>query len=208
MRQAIGGLLLLARKQQSGFGHLVALQDYPAALVMCGYAMGLTKGGRLSTLYKLLDTEILIGREVFKYGIEISPLQIQGACSRHWRSFPGYQQSGTPFADRLVNEHFSKWAPDFSSSGSSDHLYDVFELCSLLYSLAHENSAMLLKSLHEHRQASDLIEGRLHWNKGSRLRVLHALSQEAFRDTLLEGRFAHEDDDFLNIFIEILESKG
>jgi hypothetical protein len=206
MQDAVKGLLDLARRDQAGMNQLVALQQYPAALVMYGYGLGLLRAGRISTLYQILDTRILIRREATKLGFELCPKYIEQGCEQAWRTLATDKRTGTPLADRLTGVLFPQWTAEFAGAQSTDRLYGLLELYSQLFSTANESSSELLKATLENQHFPSIITGRLHWSRASRQLVAHELSHEKVRGKLLAAGFARKDEGYLNTFMAGLAS--
>jgi hypothetical protein len=206
VQDAIVGLLRLARQCRAGSASLVALQDYPAALVLYGCGLGLIRSGRISALFQLLDTQTLVSRESLKSGIELCPSTLESDCWKIWTGLVKNQNSGTPLADRLIKNVFSGWAPEFAGVHSTESLYDSFEMYSHLYYIASNTTKSYMKAMIANQQFSQITFGRLRWGRDSHRHVLHELSQQAVREELLSAGFVGGDEEYLEIFIQGLGS--
>lgn len=206
---AIKGLYAEAQKEQSGYTHWLALKSYPAALIMYGYGMGLTRAGRLDELYKLLGSALMNRREIPSVmGEELSPFYVEDGTGllQHWRGFDGQTNAKTPLSSRLASVLSTRWAQSFAGVHDPVLLYERFEfLCLLRFTQQRGVNEDVLNDMIEKNQFRQIAMGRLTWHSETINRFIHEYSTDEYKAPLLAAGFALGSQSYLQRFLEGLQ---
>lgn len=206
---AVKGLYAAASKEQSGFAHWLDLKKYPAALVMYGYGLGLTRANRLDVLHEVLSTQLIkTDREPTVIGVELAPFFLESATGLHsyWQSTDGQARKYTPLSNRLTEVVVPKWAPAFAGIQDPAQLYERFEFLSLLF-FAQERDVTeeVLNERIKEGGFKYIAMGRLSWNSSTINRFSHEYLTSEYKQPLLEAGFAFGSENYLQRFLEGLK---
>ncbi|WP_065614954.1 SIR2 family protein [Pseudomonas moraviensis] len=203
---AIKGLYVEAQREQSGYTHWLALKSYPAALIMYGYGMGLTRAGRLADLYKLLGSALVNKRETPSVmGETLSPFYVEDGTGliQHWRGFEGQSNAKTPMSNRLASVLTARWAQNFAGVHDPVLLYERFEfLCLLRFAQERGVDEGVLNDMVGKNQFRHIAMGRLSWNSETIKRFAHEYSTDEYKAPLLAAGFALGSQSYLKRFLE------
>ncbi|MGU9838247.1 SIR2 family protein [Pseudomonas salmasensis] len=203
---AVKGLYAEANAQQAGLVHWLHVKNYPAALVLYGYALGLTRANRLDVLYSVLSASLINRRDLpGSMGVELSPFYIESGNGLlpHWKSLEGQSDARTPLSNRLAAVISPKWAPTFAGVHDPELLYERFELLSLLYfSQARGVTEAVLNDMIEQNKFRQVAMGRLSWHSETISRFVHEYSTDEYKAPLLAAGFAFGSDSYLQRFLE------
>ena len=206
---AIKGLYAEAQKDQAGYTHWLAVKNYPAALIMYGYGIGLTRADRLDKLYKLLNSTLMNGREIPNVmGVELSPFYVEGDSGLHplWQGFEGQSNAKTPLSNRLASVLSARWAQSFAGVQEPTLLYERFELlCLLCFAQQRGVTEESLNDMIERNQFRHIAAGRLSWHLETVNRFIHEYSMDEYKIPLLAAGFAYGSESFLQRFLEGLQ---
>ena len=207
---SVKGLYAEANKEQSGLVHWLRVKNYPAALVLYGYALGLIRANRLDVLYRVLSTSLIKQREVPGWiGVELSPFHMESGNGllEHWKSVEGQSKAKTPLSNRLAEVISPKWASTFAGVDDPELLYERFEFLSLLYFLPkHEVTEEVLNDMIVRREFRHMATGRLFWHSETVSRFVHEYSTPEYKAPLLAAGFAFGSESYLQRFLEGLTS--
>lgn len=203
---AIKALYASALKEQSGFVHWLSVKNYPAALVMYGYALGLTRANRLDVLFKVLSTPLINRHELpGSMGVQLSPFYMEAGngLHAHWTTTEGQSSAKTPLSNRLTNIVTPRWAPTFAGVDDPELLYERFEFLSLLYfSQQRDVTEDVLNEMIEHGKFRSIAIGRLSWRSETVTRFAHEYATPEYKDPLLAAGFAFGSESYLQRFLE------
>lgn len=203
---SVKGLYAEANKEQSGLVHWLRVKNYPAALVLYGYALGLTRANRLDVLYSVLSTSLINRREMPGWiGVELSPFYMEfgHGLLAHWKSLEGQSNAKTPLSNRLAAVISPKWAPTFAGVHDPELLYERFEFLSLLYFVQkHDVTEEALNDMIEQSKFRQIAMGRLSWHSETISRFVHEYSAPEYKAPLLAAGFAFGSESYLQRFLE------
>lgn len=206
---AIKVLYAEAQKEQSGYTHWLALKNYPAALVMYGYGLGLTRAGRLNELYKLLGSVLMNKHEMPRImGVELSPFYVEEGAGllQRWKEFDDQANAKTPLSNRLASVLSARWAQSFAGAHDPVLLYERFEfLCLLRFTQDRGVTEEVLNDMIERSQFRQMTMGRLSWHSETINRFIHEYSMDEYKTPLLEAGFALGSQSYLQRFLEGLQ---
>ncbi|KTT49723.1 hypothetical protein SB11R_10350 [Pseudomonas oryzihabitans] len=201
----IKGLYAEAHREQSGYVHWLALKHYPAALVVLGYALGLTCASRLDTLYRLLNSTVINRREKPSLvGCDLSPFYLEAGSGllEHWKTLEGQSNARTPLSNRLASYITCKWAPSFAGVQDPELLYERFEFLNLLFFIqANGVDEEELNNRIQQGQFRKITMGRLSWHSDTISRFAHEYSTQEFSAPLLAAGFARGRESYLQLFL-------
>lgn len=206
---AIKALNAATLKERSGSVQLLALKNYPTALVMYAYGMGLTRANRLDDLFKLFNLSMLNRREQMTVmGTDFSPFYLEAGngLQSNWKSIEGHTSSVSPLCDRLACVLSRRWAPVYAGVQDPELLYERFEFLNLLYftqkrgTTEEELGEMIANS--NFRQ---IAMGRLSWHSETINRFIHEYLLDEYRAPLLAAGFAEGKPAYLERFLEGLQ---
>nr|WP_259407053.1 SIR2 family protein [Pseudomonas sp. S07E 245] len=203
---AVQGLYAEAHREQAGYTHWLALKDYPAMLVVLGYALGLTRANRLDVLHRLFSSTVINRRErPSVVGYELSPFYLESGNGllAHWKTLEGQSSARTPLSNRLASLISCKWAPSFAGVHDPELLYERFEFMNLLF-FVQENGVNeeQLNILIQQSQFRNIAMGRLSWHSETISRFAQEYSIPEFREPLLAAGFAFGSESYLQRFLE------
>jgi hypothetical protein len=208
MIEVIQTLLSKAYARRVGDQNWVELKRYPAALVFYGYGLGLTRAGRLSELYGLMEHPVGNRTSVrVPLAEELSPYHLEDLIGSHmWESLGSEDSRSRSLYDRFAELLTPRWATSFAGVVDSVHLYERFELLCLLHFLKYrdideESLADSIKS----NQFRRLIYGRLEMYPSARKRLSEEMLIAELRAPLVEAGFGYGSDTYLHIFFESLQ---
>lgn len=205
VQDVVCGLYAHAEKVGSGLTTFVNLRSYPAVLVFTGYALGLLRAGRWSTLHQAFDT--IVHREYREPVRAVEAVFLsawKGSGTDIWRHIEGFDRRKTPLNDHLL-AIFSEWSRNFIGLVSDFEL--LFGRLELLGSLAHV----------EHESKNDMQEalkgqpynsfvwmpvGRIGWNSSIKDRLVNEIQAEPIRNSLLQSGFAKSDSEFFDLSMQ------
>lgn len=203
---AIKGLYAEAQKEQSGLTHWLALKNYPAALIMYAYGMGLTRSVRLDELFKLFSSSLIKKWETpIVAGEVLSPFYVEsGSGLEHlWSGFEGQTNVKSPFSNRLASVLCPRWAPDFIGVHDPELLYERFEFMCLLYFVQRRGvTEEHLNDMIEKNQFRQFALGRLAWHSETTNRFTHEYSLDEYKAPLLAAGFACGSESYLQRFLD------
>lgn len=203
---AVQGLYAEAHREQSGFTHWLALKDYPAMLVMIGYALGLTRANRLDVLHRLFSSTVINRRErPSLVGYELSPFYLESGNGllAHWKTLEGQSSARTPLSNRLASLISCKWAPSFAGVHDPELLYERFEFLNLLFFVqANGVNEEELNNRIQQNQFRNIAMGRLSWHSETISRFAQEYSISEFKEPLLAAGFAFGSESYLQRFLE------
>ncbi|WP_447759592.1 SIR2 family protein [Pseudomonas moraviensis] len=204
---AVKGLYDEANKEQSGLTHWLSVKNYPAALVLYGYALGLTRANRLDVLHSVLSTTLIIRREQQgSMGLELSPFYMEygQGLFQYWKSLEGQNNAKTPLSNRLATVLSHRWGPSFAGIQDVELLYERFEfLCLLYFSQKREVTEEVLNDMIKRGKFRDSVAmGRLSWHSDTISRFVHEYSTEEYKVPLLSAGFAFGSETYLQRFLE------
>ncbi|WP_122761644.1 SIR2 family protein [Pseudomonas viridiflava] len=203
---AIKGLYVAALKEQSGFVHWLSVKNYPAALVMYGYALGLTRANRLEVLSKMLSTPLINRRELpGSMGVELSPFYMESGngLHAHWKTTEEQSAAKTPLSNRLTSIVTPRWAPTFAGVHDPELLYERFEFLSLLYFIQKRDvTEAVLDEVIEEGKLQTIVMGRLSWHSETITRFAHEYATPEYKQPLLAAGFAFGSEKYLQRFLD------
>ncbi|NWF06708.1 SIR2 family protein [Pseudomonas salomonii] len=206
---AVKSLYAAALKEQSGYVHWLSVKNYPAALVMYGYALGLTRANRLDDLYRVLSTSLINRRELpGSIGVELSPFYMESGNGllSHWKTLEGQDTAKTPFSNWLTSVVTPRWAPTFAGVHDPELLYERFEFLSLLYFVEKRDvTEAVLNELIEEGKFRSIAMGRLSWHSETINRFAHEYSTPEYAQPLLAAGFAFGSESYLQGFLDGLK---
>ncbi|WP_236066215.1 SIR2 family protein [Pseudomonas palmensis] len=203
---AVQGLYAEAHREQAGYTHWLALKDYPAMLVVLGYALGLTRANRLDVLHRLFSSTVINRRErPSVVGYELSPFYLEcgNGLLERWKTLEGQSSARTPLSNRLASLISCKWAPSFAGVHDPELLYERFEFMNLLF-FVQENGVNeeQLNILIQQSQFRNIAMGRLSWHSETISRFAQEYSIPEFKEPLLAAGFAFGSESYLQRFLE------
>jgi hypothetical protein len=206
MLEVIQTLLTNAYARRVGHQAWIELKRYPAALVFYGYGLGLTRAGRLSDLYALMEHPVANQTSVRVPLIEeLSPYYLEDQTgSRVWESLDDGNSSS--IYDRLAETLTPAWSTSFAGVSDPTQLYERFELFCLLQLFKYRdvNEESLTDAIQKN-QFSRWIHGRLGTVRAARRRLSEEMSLEEFRAPLSKAGFGFASDAYLKLFFEALQ---
>ena len=206
MLEVIQTLLSKGYARRAGDRDWIELKRYPAALVFYGYGLGLTRAGRLSDLYALMEHPIANETSVRMPLIEeLSPYYLEDLTgSQAWESL----DSGTSRSiyDRFAEILAPSWSTSFAGVSDPTQLYERFELFCLLqlFKYREVNEELLIDAI-QRNQFSRWIHGRLRTVRSARRRLSEEMSLQEFRAPLVTAGFGFASDAYLKMFFEALQ---
>jgi hypothetical protein len=206
MLEVIQTLLSKACARRVGHQAWIELKRYPAALVFYGYGLGLTKAGRLTDLYALMEHPIANRTNVrIPLTEELSPYHLEDLTgSRSWTSVDG--SVSRSMYDRLAEILTPSWSTSFAGVADPTQLYERFELFCLLQLLKYRDidEASLTDGI-KANQFRRWIHGRLGMVSSARRRLSEEMAIAEFRAPLAEAGFGFGSDAYLEKFFEALQ---
>ncbi|MEE4075187.1 SIR2 family protein [Pseudomonas viridiflava] len=203
---AVKGLYAEANVEQSGLVHWLRVKNYPAALVLYGYALGLTRANRLDLLYRALSASLINRRDLpGTHGVELSPFYVESGNGllSHWKTLEGQSNAQTPLSNRLATQIAPKWAPTFAGVYDPVLLYERFEFLSMLFFCQMRDiTEEVLNDMIEQSKFRQVAIGRLSWHSETISRFVHEYSTDEYKAPLLEAGFAFGSDSYLQRFLE------
>ncbi|MCF5031547.1 SIR2 family protein [Pseudomonas syringae] len=203
---AVKGLYAEAHREQAGYTHWLALKNYPAALVVLGYSLGLTRANRLDVLYSLLNSTVINRREQpGLIGYELSPFYLEAGNGllAHWKTLEDQSNARTPLSNRLASLITCKWAPSFAGVQDPELLYERFEFLNLLFfAQANGVNEEELNNRIQQNQFRNIAMGRLSWHSETISRFAQEYSTPEFNAPLLAAGFAYGSESYLQRFLE------
>lgn len=199
---------LLSKAYARGLGHQgwIELKRYPAALVFYGYGLGLTRAGRLSDLYALMEHPIANQTSVRIPLIEeLSPYYLEDLTgSQVWETLDG--GTSRSIYDRLAEILTPAWSTSFAGVSDPIQLYERFELFCLLQLFKHRdvNEASLTDAIQKN-QFRHWIHGRLGTVRAARRRLSEEMSLAEFRAPLVTAGFGFASEAYLKTFFEAFQ---
>ena len=206
MLEVIQTLLSKGYARRAGDLDWIELKRYPAALVFYGYGLGLTRAGRLSDLYALMEHPIANQTSVRIPLIEeLSPYYFENLTgSGAWESL----ESGTSRSiyDRIAEILAPAWSTSFAGVSDPTQLYERFELCCLLQLFKHRdmNEESLTDAIQKN-QFRHWVYGRLGTVRAARRLLSEEMSLQEFRAPLVTAGFGFASDAYLKMFFEALQ---
>lgn len=206
MIEVIQTLLTKAYAKRSGHQEWIELKRYPAALVFYGYGLGLTRAGRLTELYGLME-HLVANRTSVRIPLteELSPFHLEDLIgSKTWESLSG--DASKSIYDRLAEVLTPLWSTSFAGVADPVQLYERFELFCLLQLLKHRGIDE--ESLNDSIKANQfrrLIHGRLDMFSSARRRLSEEMLIPEFRVPLIEAGFGYGSDTYLQNFFEAFQ---
>lgn len=203
---AVQGLYAEAHREQAGYTHWLALKDYPAMLVVLGYALGLTRANRLDVLHRLFSSTVINRRErPSLVGYELSPFYLESGSGllAHWKTLEGQSSARTPLSNRLASLISCRWAPSFAGVHDPELLYERFEFMNLLFFVqANGVNEEQLNNRILQSQFRNIAMGRLSWHSETISRFAQEYSIPEFKEPLLSAGFAFGSETYLKRFLE------
>jgi hypothetical protein len=191
-----------ARGSGNGSVIILALETYPAVLLLYAYGIGLLKAKRFKELFRLFSAEVTTARSN-----ELSPL-VQSffldSWSRGdndwWKLLPGFD--GRTALSNHLHDIFALWTDDYLLG--LDEFTLLFEEFELLGSLAYLTTIADLKTLKEAATPDTwgcgfvwAPPGRIAWDSSNRERILKSFTNPEKVKLILDAGFARGEEEFL-----------
>jgi hypothetical protein len=203
----IASLYRQGSKVLGGLQVWLRLRNYPAALMLTAYGIGLTRSKKWSLLHRLI-THLVSAEHVEPHRIvdKLFLTAWDGGHPDYWHLIPELEQRKTPLSDHLYrlfqdwSSSFAKLEPDF------ELLYERFEMLCSLAQLESTSSEEIAQSKNvPHRNFVWTPLGRVAWHTKNLKRLADELRSDGFRKSILAAGFAEGRGEVLEIQLENLE---